>query len=358
MAGDENTDKSQKTEDPTQKRLEEAFKRGQVVTSRELVSFFMFVAMTFMIGAVLPKAATMTVQNFAVFVTEPHTFFADDGSLRRIGWSIWMKAMGICFLLIGAMIVAALAGNMIQHRIVFSVESITPKLEKLSLIKGWGRLFSMRSVVEMLKGIVKITIIGWVAYLSVHAKLGFLNPLTGYDIHNSLLFMDTVVVNMMIAICVAMAFIALFDYLYQRHDYMKNLRMSRQEIKEEYKEQEGDPHIKGKIRQLRAERARKRMMAAVPHADVVVTNPTHYAVALKYDRATMAAPAVVAKGVDKVAERIKDVAFENEVPVVENPPLARALHASVDLDEEVPTEHYQAVAEVIGYVYRLRNKLK
>jgi flagellar biosynthetic protein FlhB len=358
MAGDDNEDKSQKTEDPTHKRLEEAFKRGQVVTSRELVSFFMFLAMTFMIGAVLPTAVELTLEHFTSFVTRPHTFFTDDGNLRRVGWDIYLKSMGIGLLLVGAMIVAAIGGNMVQHRIVFSLESIKPKWEKVSIMKGWGRLFSMRSLVEMLKGIIKIIIVGWVAYLSVNAKIGFLNPLVAYDMHNAVRFMDSIILNMLVAVCVAMAFIALFDYLYQRHEYMKNLRMSRQEIKEEFKEQEGDPHIKGKIRQIRMERARKRMMAAVPSADVIITNPTHYAIALIYDRNKMGAPTLVAKGLDKVAERIKALAFENEVPVVENPPLARALYANVELDEEIPTEYYQAVAEIIGYVYRLKNTLK
>jgi flagellar biosynthetic protein FlhB len=170
--------------------------------------------------------------------------------------------------------------------------------------------------------------------------------------------LQIVVFKIIGAVIILMTLIAFIDIIYQRYDHHKKLRMTKQEVKDEFKQTEGDPQIKGRLRQLRQEKARQRMMAAVPESSVVVTNPTHFAVALKYDQATMSAPILVAKGVDLVAKRIRDLARENEIPIVENPPLARALHAGVELDQEVPPEHYQAVAEIIGYVMRLKQGLR
>lgn len=191
---------------------------------------------------------------------------------------------------------------------------------------------------------------------AIYSDLPRLRILASYDPMEMLGFLSFLSLKIMVGACCVMFIVAILDYVYQRFEFMKQMRMSKQEIKDEHKQQEGDPLVKSKLRQIRMERARQRMMANVPSADVVITNPTHFAVALKYDTGIMGAPICIAKGVDTVAFRIRELAEELDIPVVENPPLARALHASVDLDEEIPYEHYKAVAEVISYVYRLKGK--
>ena len=195
-----------------------------------------------------------------------------------------------------------------------------------------------------------------VAYYAVAPYFPHIKQLPDISVAGTLSYLFVTSRRMLIGICIIMFFIAIFDYLYQRYEYLKSLRMSKQEVRDEYKQQEGDPQVKQRLRQIRMERARKRMMAAVPTADVIVTNPTHYSVALKYDQATMRAPKVVAKGLDNIAMRIREVAKEHDIPLYENPPLAQALYATVDIDREIPAEHYKAVAEVISYVYRIKGK--
>jgi flagellar biosynthesis protein FlhB len=198
--------------------------------------------------------------------------------------------------------------------------------------------------------------VGWIAYASVQSHLPRIAALPSYGMHDMLDLLYRMSIRISVAIALVMMVIALLDYFYQRFEYLKNLRMTKQEVKDEYRQQEGDPHIKSKLRQIRMERVRKRMLANVPKADVVITNPTHYAIALRYDPATMAAPVVVAKGVDKVAARIRSIAEENKIILYRNPPLARALYDHAEIDAEIPMEHYQAVAKIIGYVYRLKGK--
>ena len=204
----------------------------------------------------------------------------------------------------------------------------------------------------------KIIIVGVVGFMVIYPELPHLVELPQEDLDDILGLLAFLAFRILLATSIIMAVIAVLDYMYQRYEYYKNLRMSRQELKEEFKQTEGDPVIKERLRSIRRERARKRMMAAVPNADVIITNPTHFAVALQYDEDTMRAPVVVAKGQDQIALNIRSVAEEHGVPVVENPPLARALHASCEIDEEIPLEHYRAVAQVIGYVYKLKGKTK
>jgi flagellar biosynthetic protein FlhB len=213
----------------------------------------------------------------------------------------------------------------------------------------------MRSLSEFLKGLLKLAVVGSIVYFVLTPSVGDLHKLIGMEVVQLLGVMVKLLNRLLLTVFSAMLVIALLDVLYQRYEHIKGLRMSRQEIKDEMRESEGDPMVKGRLRQLRMERARKRMMAEVPKADVVVTNPTHYAVALRYDP-QMTSPKVVAKGVDKVAMKIREIAAENNVPVVENPPLARGLYASVDIDQEISPEFYKAVAEVIGYIYRMKRR--
>jgi flagellar biosynthetic protein FlhB len=250
-------------------------------------------------------------------------------------------------------IAAGIAGSAIQHRLLFTFEPLIPKLSKVSPMAGLKRIFSMEGAVNGLKGVVKIVVVGIAMGMAVRPELPRLDTIVATDTIGLAATIRDVALNMMGAVLIVMAFVAGLDYFFQYRRWIRKLRMTREELKEEYKQTEGSPEIKGKIRQMRQARARKRMMAAVPSATVVVTNPTHYAVALKYDDG-MGAPVLVAKGIDSIALKIREIAGENNIPIVENPPLARALHASVDIDKEVPEEHYKAVAEVIGFVMRLK----
>ena len=349
-------DDNDKTEDPTQKRLDEALKRGQLVFSREILHFIMLLGLAFILVWIAPYIFRTLASRFTVFIEAPDAYSIDRGSAPHLMLYVLEACAFPLLLPIGVLLVLALAGGFMQTRLNISAEPIVPKFEKISPVAGFKRLFSMRSLMEFLKGLLKMGIIGVVCYIAVRPYFGEFSNLPGREVGNSLPFLTLLINRIMTGVCSAMAFIALFDYLFQRHEFMKSMRMSRQELKEEYKQQEGDPHIKGRIKQIRMERARKRMMAAVPNADVVITNPTHFAVALSYEGGGMKAPVVVAKGQDNVALRIREVAKDNGVPIVENPPLARALHESVQLDQEIPFEHYKAVAEVISYVYKLKGK--
>ncbi len=255
-----------------------------------------------------------------------------------------------------ATLFAALASGFLQNNFVFSAEPLIPDFSRISPATGLSRMFSWRSLVELGKGLIKIAIIGFAAAYTVLPQVAHIRQLADSEISNTVFFTWQIVKDMLLAICIIMFFIAILDYAYQRFTYIQGLRMSKQEIKEEFKQQEGDPAVKQRIRQVRMERARRRMMSAVPGADVIVTNPTHYAVALQYDSSVMRAPKLVAKGIDNIALKIREIAQEHDIPIVENPPLAQALYASVDLDREIPADHYKAVAEVIGYVYKLKGR--
>ncbi|MGH6719746.1 MAG: EscU/YscU/HrcU family type III secretion system export apparatus switch protein, partial [Alphaproteobacteria bacterium] len=257
----------------------------------------------------------------------------------------------------GLLIVAAIGAGLIQHGPLFSTETIQPKLERLSLLKGIERLFSLRSLVELAKGVAKLAIVALVGAMVLWPEVGRIIGAVFLEPERGVRLLGDMALQLMFATVAVMAVVAGADLLFQKLQHHRKLRMSRQEIRDEFKQTEGDPMVKGRLRQLRLERSRRRMMAAVPQADVVVTNPTHFAVALKYEVGVMPAPKVVAKGADRIALRIREIAQEHKVPIVENPPLARALHDSVELDQFVPEQHYKAVAEVIGYVMRLKGKL-
>lgn len=354
----EEQDESQRTEEPTRKRLEEAAERGQTVTSREATSFFLLFAFTILLGWGAPGLFRKVQLSLSALIERPENFAADDHALGILLVEKLQMCAGILLVPFTVFILAIIISNAVQNRFVFSLEPIIPKLEKISMMKGLERLFSVRSLAEFGKGILKVIIVAAVAYYAVLPYFSHLKQLPDASPAGTLAFLATTSRRMMLGICLVMFFITAADYLYQRYEFMKSLRMSKQEIKEEYRQQEGDPQIKQRIRQIRVERARRRMMAAVPTADVIITNPTHYSVALKYDQEKMRAPAVVAKGVDNIALKIREVAKEHNIPLFENPPLAQALYATVDIDKEIPTEHYKAVAEIISYVYRLRGRFK
>ncbi|MBV9548326.1 MAG: flagellar biosynthesis protein FlhB, partial [Alphaproteobacteria bacterium] len=260
--------------------------------------------------------------------------------------------------LFGLLALAALAGHVLQSRPGFAPSRLAPDFSKISPLAGFQRLFGLDGWMNLLKGLLKIAIVGAAVWTQVWPARGMLEAILGQSPGGVVSDMGLLLFRVLMAALVALAVIAVGDYVLQHMQFMKRNRMSKQEIKEEYRQNEGDPHIKAKIRQLRQERGRRRMMARVPEATVVLMNPTHYAVALQYESGKMAAPVCIAKGVDAVALKIRAVAEDHDVPVVENPPLARALHAAVEIDEPVPPEHYKAVAQVIGYVLRLQGKIK
>ncbi|MDA9975369.1 flagellar biosynthesis protein FlhB [Alphaproteobacteria bacterium] len=354
MADD--TDESQKTEEPTPHKLSEARQKGNVITSQEVSSF------AILLGGALTAAflgsfmAERLANATGGLLANIHAITFDAANVGDVlmdvlfDVSVGMAPIALLLIVLGTGAKLAVSG------FLFSAESLKPELSKLSLIKGFKRMFSLKSLVEFAKGLVKLAIVGTIVYLLAAPEVDRVEVLMQMDIAATAEETRLVLVRMFSGVVGVMAVIAALDYMYQRHEYMKQMRMSKQEIKDEHKQSEGDPMVKGRLRQIRAERARSRMMAAVPTADVVVTNPTHFAVALKYEIDAMGAPRVVAKGADDVAFRIRDVAKENDVPIVENPPLARALFSVSDIDEEVPPEHYKAVAEVIRYVFQLKNK--
>jgi flagellar biosynthetic protein FlhB len=251
--------------------------------------------------------------------------------------------------------VFAIAANLVQHKPVWSFDPVTPKFSKISPIKGFQRLFSTESLVNFAKGMFKLVVVATVMVGVMWPERDRLDTIITADPLSLLIVFQELGLKLLAATLIIVTVIALLDFLYQRHKWFERQKMTVKEVRDEYKQMEGDPKVKGRIRQIREERGRRRMMAEVPNANVIITNPTHYAVALKYDR-SMPAPKCVAKGTDAVALKIREVGTEADVPIVENPPLARALYASVDIDEVIPVEHFKAVAQVIGYVMRLKDR--
>ena len=241
---------------------------------------------------------------------------------------------------------------------LFAPGAIKPSLSKISLVQGFKRLFSMRSLVEFGKGIAKISIVAIASVIILYPFYQGIEHIITIPVTAVLDEMRDLVIRLMIGVLIIMFIVAMVDLVYQRNEHIKKMRMTKQEVKDEYKQTEGDPHVKSRLRQLRSEKARQRMMQSVPFADVVITNPTHYSIALKYETGEMEAPVCIAKGIDDVALRIREVAKENDIVLYENKPLARALYDTVDIDEMIPAEHFKAVAEVISYVFKLKGKLK
>lgn len=346
----------EKTEDPTQKRLDEAKKKGQIAFSREVSSFGMILAFTLIISSLLPNLLENASNSLSKYIAHAHEFSLQNAALEQLMTMAFMDIAKIGAVAFGILILAAFIPSFLQTGINFSIEPIIPKFEKISPLKGFGRIFSKRSFIEFLKGIAKITILLIICSYIIWSEMQEIELLPKMNINDILSFMLNVSVQILVAACIMMFLIAIADFVYQKQQHIKQLMMSLQEVKDEYKQQEGDPKVKGKLKQLRMERTRKRMMAAVPSADVVITNPTHYAVALKYEHNKMEAPIVVAIGADLVALRIKKLAEDNKVPVVRNAPLARALHEQCDVEQPIPLEHFKAVAEIISYVYKLKGR--
>jgi flagellar biosynthetic protein FlhB len=352
----EENDSGQKTEEATPRKLEEARKRGQIASSREVNHWFMILAASIVVMVLAPAFSRQVGLAMTRFFEMPDLMPVDRGGLQLVLGGL-LEDLAFAFVpLFLLFIVAAAAPGLLQSGFMISVERIEPKLEKISVMKGFERLFSLRSIVEFGKGILKIAVVGAVATMLLIPHMEKIHQMQTLAITDLMIVIQDLSVRMLLGVLAIMTVIAAIDFLYQRFEFQKSMRMTRQEIRDELKQTEGDPMVKGRLRQIRMERARRRMMANVPKADVVITNPTHFAVALSYKPAEMAAPRLVAKGADLIAQRIREVAEEHDIPVVENPPVARALFAAVDLDQEIPADHYRAVAEIISYVFRLKGR--
>jgi flagellar biosynthetic protein FlhB len=355
MADDQ--DKSQQTEQPTAKRLEQARESGDVVKSSEVSTLVVLAGGTLAIAMFGHSTSVGIAKLLTMFIEEPETMSVDGAGLISMARGVLMQMAIVLSPFFGVMMLAALAGHVVQSRPGFTLDKIKPDFSKLSIPAGLGRMFGLEGWMNLVKGLVKIAIVGAAIWTQLWPERGTLESMLSQTPIGMVADMSHLLFKVLIAALAALAVIAALDYFVQYTRFMARNRMSKQEIKEEYRQNEGDPAIKAKVRQIRHERARKRMMAAVPGASVVIMNPTHYAVALKYESGKMEAPVCVAKGIDALALKIREVAEEHGVPVVENVALARALHASVEIDEAVPPEHFKAVAQVIGYVMRLNGQL-
>src|SRR6201994_1806432 len=349
-------DSSDKTEDPTQKRLDEALERGDVAKSQEVNTWFMIAGATLVLSTFSGSIGGGIVMPLRNVVANSWMIHADGPGLLALSQSLGialLAALGVPLLML---MIAAIAGNMVQHRLGWAGESLKPKLSKILPLAGAKRVFGKQAAANFAKGIFKVAALGAVMTAILWPERHRLDAMVRFDPAAILGVTTTLTLQLLGAVVALLALVAIADYFFQYRQWFERQKMSLREMKEEFKQSEGDPHIKGRIRQLRHARMKKRMMAAVPKASVIITNPTHYSVALSYERG-MTAPVCVAKGVDNIAFKIREIARAHYIPIVENVPLARSLYATVDIDEEIPTEHYQAVAEIIGYVMGLRRNL-
>ncbi|MDD4601079.1 MAG: flagellar biosynthesis protein FlhB [Negativicutes bacterium] len=346
----------EKTEDATPKRKEEARKKGQVARSVELNSAFVILAAFFTLKVVGSYIYNELGDYMKLVFTHFSTtdFTAEFIQILFIDFAIVFFKVTLPVMLVIAVI--AILSNLVQVGFAFSFEPIMPQMSRMNPISGLQRVFSKRSLVELAKSIVKISIIGYFVYRFIMKTTGEVPQLIASELADSLNIAVAMALDLVFQISAVMIALAAVDYAYQLWEHNESIKMSKQEVKEEYKQMEGNPQLKSKIKERQRAFAMQRMMQEVPKADVVITNPTHYAIALKYDQ-SMAAPIVVAKGQDFLAQRIKETAKENKVTIVENKPLARALYRAVDVGSSVPAELYQAVAEVLAYVYRLKKRL-
>jgi flagellar biosynthetic protein FlhB len=352
MAEEDRND-TDRTEDPTQKRLDEAVRRGDVVKSQEVSTWFILAGATLILIAFSSSMVSSLSMTLRGLLANAHDIPMNGRGVLSIASRLASETMAAVAIPFVLLMLAAICGNLIQHRLVWSAEPLRPSLSKISPIAGLRRLFSKQALMNFAKGLAKLVLIGAVMTALMWPQRYRLESLVSVDLGGILLLTKSLSLEILGTVVAILAIVAAADYLFQYRQWYERQKMSMQELREEFKQSEGDPAIKAKMRQLRQARMRKRMMAAVPKASVVITNPNHYAVALQYDPG-MNAPVCLAKGLDLIALKIREVATAHDVPVVENPPLARALHATVDIDEEIPSEHYKAVAEIIGYVMKLR----
>lgn len=353
----------EKTEPATEKKLSDARKEGQVAKSREVANGLGLLSLFLILKLWVGYMGTTFLQLFSgIYSKIPETTklygsqVPEKDLLLVIQYALVRLLILVAPVFLVGFIVAFLS-DAIQIKWKVTGKPLQPKFSKMNPIKGFKRIFSANSIVELIKSIAKIAIVGYVAYSYLMDKRENLFILYDIPLMQAIELCGELVLDLGIRISVVYMIIAVLDYAYQKFKFAKDMRMTKQEIKEEYKQQEGDPQVKGKIKQRMREASQRRMMQELPKADVVITNPTHYAVAIKYDPEQYDAPIVLAKGEDHLAQKIKEKARENNIEIVENKPLARMLYANVEVGQVIPPELYQAVAEVLAFVYRLKGKV-
>ncbi len=353
----------EKTEPATAKKLQDARKKGQVAKSKEVANAFGLIGLFLILKVWIGNMGTQFLELFSnVYQKIPETIVNWHGYVPENDMMIMFREMIIRTLTIIAPIfivavVLAFIADIIQIKWQVTTDPLKPKFNKLNPLSGFKRIISVNSLVELVKSILKIGIIAIVVYNFLNDKWSYLYLLYDMPLMQAIQLVGELVTDLGIQIAVVYCIIAFADFIYQKVKFKNDMKMTKQEVKDEYKQQEGDPQVKGKIRGKMQEASRRRMMQSLPQADVVITNPTHYAVAIKYDPEIADAPMVLAKGEDYLAQKIKEIAKENNIEIVENKPLARMLYANVEVGQMVPPELYQAVAEVLAFVYHLQGKV-
>ena len=349
----------EKTEPATSRRRQEARKKGQVAKSMELSSALILLA-GFSMLAVYGPVMFLNLQRYLRWTLSPavlvHMSRLNEYNVTFLNRDMFFFSAKIMFPFVAVILAVSLAINYMQVGFKVAPEAIKPKFSKLNPLSGFKRIFSLRSVTELLKSILKVTIVAWVCYSTIRNSLPQFVNMTIMETREATALFAMTTITLALKIALLLVLLAILDWMYQKYDFDKSIKMSKQEVKDEYKQREGDPLVRRRIREKQRELAVRRMMAAVPHADVVITNPVELAIALQYVADDMHAPKVVAKGGGVVAERIKEVAKENKVPIVENKPLAQALFKLTDVGDFVPPQLFKAVAEILAYVYRLGKK--
>jgi flagellar biosynthesis protein FlhB len=356
-------DPSSQTQEPTPKKLMDARRKGDVPSSRETGNMMVVLSLSILVAFIVPFTITQLVETLANTIEASGMFLVgtDEAGLRRLGEFLtdFISDLRLFFIPVFAILLAgAISGILIQGETVFALERLKPKLSKISPIQGLTRLFSKNTAVEFLKNLSKVIFVGvvavWVAYTSVREIW------QGYGIYPEEMpkYISGVALKLLVPVTFFLIPIAIADILWQRFQWKKKQMMTMKEVKDEFKDSEGDPQIRGKRAALRRERSQKRLVHIIPKASVIITNPTHFAVALKYERNVDVAPVCVAKGSDAVARRIRQIAFDNDVPMIENKLLARTLYTATEIDQLIPDEHWKAVAEIIGYIESLQSNRK
>lgn len=347
----------EKTEKATPKKQKESRDKGQVAKSSDVntafILLFVFLSFFFIGPYMVQQMFTVAEYTFTDYLLVN----LSEENIRSILWEYIYQMAVILAPMMLVTILAAIFSNYLQVGFLFAPEAIKFKLSKLDPIKGFKRIFSVRALVEFLKSMMKILLVSLVTGGVLWIFMEDLLQLGLFSIEDGMGLVGYLIVVMGLAVALLLIFLSVLDYMYQKYDHEKNIKMSKQDVKDEYKKSEGDPLIKSKIKEKQRQMAMSRMMQEVPKADVVITNPTHYAIALKYDDANMDAPVIVAKGVDYIALKVINVAKNNEIMTVENRPLARALYAQAEIGDQVPEDLFKAVAEVLAYVYRIQRKI-